>query len=377
MTVSAREWRFRLTLLLFWILPALMGTMGFVLVPSRLNPTLSLPGILAAQLLMWSLWAVHTLALWWVGDALLPWRRGARVLVVVAHLAAGAGIVTAQIFWQAFWAVRFGLAEPRGLESTWVVGLRTSGDYYVVIVCAIIVAQLGARWYAGLQAERAAAARLGEDLAQAQLRALQAQLNPHFLFNALNSVVTLIGRDAGSAQQLVVQLADLLRVTLKAGEQQEVTLAQELEVTRRYLAIEQVRFADRLTVVWPQGALPEVLVPAFALQPLVENALRHGVGQRTGAAQLRVSVDASAADSHVVIAVHDNGPGLRTPAPTRGTGTGLPNLRARLARLYGDAASLTVQDAEAGGVDAVLRLPWRRVDRASDTHTSLVGSSGR
>lgn len=374
---SRQEWRFRRTLLLFWAVPALMGTIGFVLVPSRLNPTLSVAGILLSQLLIWSLWAVHTLLLWWLGDRLLPARRGRRVVVVLAHVLAGAVIVIAQIYWQAFWSVRFHLAESRGFESTLVVGLRTSGDYAVVIVCAIIVAQLGARWYAGLQAERAAAARLGEDLAQAQLRALQAQLNPHFLFNALNSVVALIGRDAASAQQLVVQLADLLRMTLKTGEQQEVTLAQELEVTRRYLAIEQVRFADRLTVDWPAGEVPDALVPAFALQPLVENALRHGVGRVTGAARLsvRALVQAEASAPMLEITVRDNGPGPRDQARVPGTGTGLPNLRARLSRLYGAAASLSLQDASGGGAESVLRVPLRRAG-VSGTQTSRVGDSG-
>ncbi|MCA0375773.1 MAG: histidine kinase [Gemmatimonadetes bacterium] len=355
------EWRLRAWLLLFWFVPATMGTLGFVLVPSRLNPTLSVVSLFAAQVLIWSLWAVHTLVLWWVGDR-LPWRPGSRLRAGGAYLALGVVVVVVQIFWQAICGTAFGIAERRGFESTLVIGLRSNGDYFVVIYCAVVVAQLATRWYAQWQAERIEAARLGEDLAQAHLRALQAQLNPHFLFNALNSIVTLIGRDPALAQQLVVRLADLLRATLKAGELQEVPLAQELEVTRRYLDIEQVRFADRLRVVWPHDP-PAALVPAFALQPLVENALLHGIARQAGPGVIDIGarIAPAAEGDQLVLTVRDTGPGLRAPSASRGTGTGLANLRARLARLYGDASLLALHDRAEGGTEAVLRLPLRVV----------------
>jgi LytS/YehU family sensor histidine kinase len=297
----------------------------------------------------------------------------------------GVAVVVAQIFWQALWAVAFGIGEKRGFESTLVIGLRSSGDYFVVIYCAVVVAQLAVRWYTQWQTERLAAARLGEDLAQAHLRALQAQLNPHFLFNALNSIVTLIGRDPALAQTLVVRLADLLRATLKTGESQEVPLLQELEVTRRYLEIEQVRFADRLRVSWPDGEVPSALVPAFALQPLVENALLHGIARQSGPGEVAITtrVASAAGGDHLVLTVRDTGPGLRSGGTaSRGTGTGLANLRARLSRLYGDGAVLALHDRPEGGVEAVLRVPLRVPVRAvtegavvSGTHTSRVGSS--
>lgn len=354
------EPRLRLLLLGFWIVPATMGTLGFVLVPSRLNPALPVGLLFAAQLLIWSLWAVHAQLVWWVGER-LPWRPGRRLRAVAVYLLLGLVVVAVQILWQALWGVAFGIAERRSVESTLAIGLRTNGDYFVVIYCAVVVAQLAARWYGQWQAERVAAARLGADLAQAHLRTLQAQLNPHFLFNALNSIVTLIARDPGLAQQLVVRLADLLRATLRAGDAQEVPLTQELEVTRRYLDIEQVRFADRLRVQWPTE-VPDALVPAFAVQPLVENALLHGIARQRGTGEIGIDVRVlpSSAGARLELSVSDTGPGLAAGGSHTGAGTGLANLRARLARLYGDEAALTVQDRPSGGVEATLRLPLRR-----------------
>lgn len=353
------ERRFRLFLLGFWIVPALVGTLGFQLVPSRLNPDLSLGALLVSQLGMWGMWSLWSVLIWAVGDR-VPFERPHLMRAFAMHVPLGLAIVVVQILLQAELSIAFGLAQRRGLESTIVIGVRSYGDVFVVLFCAIVGAQIAFRWYANWQAQRVVAARMGEDLAQAQLRALQAQLNPHFLFNALNSVVTLIGRDPALAQRTVVRLADLLRATLRSGDAQEVPLSQELELTRRYLDIEQVRFADRLSVRWDLADDIETVVPAFALQPLVENALVHGIAQRSGAGTLVISAGRDAGD--VVLRVCDNGPGPHAPTrASNGAGVGLANLRARLERLYGDGASLTLQVRAEGGAEAVLRIPFRPV----------------
>jgi LytS/YehU family sensor histidine kinase len=206
------------------------------------------------------------------------------------------------------------------------------------------------------------AARLREDVAQANLQALRAQINPHFLFNALNSVVTLIGRDPTMAREMLVRLSELLRATLTAGDSQETTLAQELEITARYLEIEQVRFADRLTVEWSIDAgLSEWRVPAFALQPLVENALKYGLALRRDPGTVRIS--ARADDTALELTVRDDGPDApsvaSSPASRNGAGIALRNLRSRLERLYGADASLELRSRESGGTDAVVRIPRR------------------
>lgn len=353
------ERRFRLFLLIFWIVPALVGTLGFQLVPSRLNPDLSLGALLVSQLGMWGAWSVWSMVIWTVGDR-APFERGRLTRAFAIHAPLGVTIVVLQILLQAELSIAFGLAPRRGLESTIVIGVRSYGDVFVVLFCAIVGAQVAFRWYGNWQAQRVVAARISEDLAQAQLRALQAQLNPHFLFNALNSVVTLIGRDPALAQRTVVRLADLLRATLRTGDAQEVMLSQELELTRRYLEIEQVRFADRLTVQWNLAENVDAVVPAFALQPLVENALVHGIAQLSGPGVLSISTAREEQD--IVLRVCDNGPGPQVPTrSSNGAGVGLANLRARLERLYGDLASLTLQVRPEGGAEAVLRVPFRGV----------------
>ncbi len=350
------EKRFRLFLLGFWVVPALVGTLGFRLVPSRISPDIPFGVLLLAQLIIWGAWGAWSMIIWAVGDR-FPFERGRMLLAVAVHVPLGVALVTLHILVQANVAVLFGLGEPRGLESTIVIGVRSYGDIFVVIFCTIVGAQVAVRWYANWQAQRLIAARMGEDLAQAQLRALQAQLNPHFLFNALNSVVVLIGRDPPLAQRTVVRLADLLRATLRAGETQEIPLSQELEVTRRYLEIEQVRFADRLTVEWQLDEALEAAVPAFALQPLVENALLHGIAQRAEAGTLAIHAERDGDD--VVLRVCDDGPGPMAATRSNGAGVGLANLRARLERIYGDAASLRLHPRETGGAEAVLRVPFR------------------
>lgn len=355
------ERRFRLFLVAFWIAPALIGTLGFHLVPSRLNPDLSLGALLLAQLLMWGLWGFWSLVIWTVGNRVpFEWEHVGRAIAVYVPL--GVAIICVQIFVQAELSIAFGLGERRGIESTFVIGIRSYGDVYLVMLSAIIGTQVAFRWYANWQAQRLVAARMGEDLAQAQLRALQAQLNPHFLFNALNSVVTLIGREPALAQRTVVRLADLLRATLRTGDAQEVALQQELELTRRYLEIEEVRFADRLTVEWHIPDRLNAVVPAFALQPLVENALIHGIGRLSGPGVLSIHAERTGEHGeHVVLTVRDNGPGPAHAAPSQGAGVGLANLRARVERLYSGGASLTLHAREGGGAEAVLRVPFRAV----------------
>lgn len=350
------ERRVRLVLVAFWIIPALVGVLGFQLVPSRLDPNASLFTIVVSQLGMWGTWGIWTLVGWSVGER-FPIERPHLARNIGIHALVGSLIVLVQILLQSTVSAAAGLSEPRGLVSTIVIGIRSYGDTFVVLYCAIVLAHMAYRWYANWQSQRQLAAQMSEDLAQAQLRALQAQLNPHFLFNALNSVVTLIGRDPPQAQRTVVRLAELLRATLHSGSAQEIPLSQELDVTRRYLDIEQVRFADRLSVVWCLDTPFDSMVPTFALQPLVENALLHGIAPR--AAPGEIVVTTSHHDGSVVLRVSDNGVGLTNSPKTRGAGVGLENLRTRLLRLYGAAASLTLEPKPGGGTDAELRVPIR------------------
>lgn len=352
------EWALRRRLLLFWLVPAAMGTLGFQLVPSRLNPDLTLLALVAVQLAIWGAWALWTTLTWVLGDVLAqrrasPWTQG------TAYVLFGAVVILCQILIQARLGVAFGIAEARGLESTLVIGLRQYGDFSVVVYSAIVVSQLALRWYTSWQQERVQAARAAEALASARLRALQGQLQPHFLFNTLNSIVTLIGRDPAQAQTLVVRVADLLRSSLRLGDRQEIPLAQELDLTRQYLDIERIRFADRLTVHWPEAVPGDLLLPAFAVQVLVENAVRHGIARNPdpGVVALEVEVEGD----RLIVRVHDSGAaatgdgGAETDAS--GSGTSLRSLHERLHHLYGESSRLTLMPRDGGGTTAELRVP--------------------
>ncbi len=204
------------------------------------------------------------------------------------------------------------------------------------------------------------ASELAQQLATAQLSALKMQLQPHFLFNTLGAIVVLIQQQKTTeAAAMVEKLSDLLRLTLEDVEAQEVPLWRELEFLRLYLSIEQVRFEDRLKVrIVPTAALSDVLVPHMVLQPIVENAVRHGLGQSEEAVTIEVA--ATGNNGSLTLVVSDNGPGLLSPTPGH-TGIGLTNTRNRLTRLYGDSASLTVEQAATGGVQVTITLPIRNV----------------
>jgi hypothetical protein len=351
--------RLRALLIGFWLLPAAVATLGLRLVPSRLNPDLTLVEILASQLLIWLPWGFWSTLIAAVADR-VPFERGGITKAIATHLPLSALVVLAQIVVISKVAGAFGMMEPRGLESTIVIGIRQYGDLLMVVYWAVVGTHAGLRWHARWQEESVRAARLREDLATASLQALRAQLNPHFLFNALNSVVTLIGRDPAAARAMLVRLSELLRATLSAGDAQETTVAQEVALVARYLEIEEVRFADRLTVRWTLDPVTnDLLVPAFTLQPLVENALRHGLGRRQGPGV--VEILARADGSMLELTVRDGGPGPVSPVPARGgAGIALSNLRARLERLHGAAATLQLIARPDGGTDAVVRVPARR-----------------
>ena len=211
---------------------------------------------------------------------------------------------------------------------------------------------------AGLEADRA---DLTRQLADARLRALRMQLNPHFLFNALNAVSAYVERDPERAQTMLAQLGGLLRRVLDGDARAEVPLADELTLLRDYLAIQQARFGDTLSVEEDvEPAALDVPVPPLVLQPLVENAVEHGVSRLVGV-RGRIAVSArregTAGGARLVLSVADNGPGPSADRPAPGSGVGLANTRARLRTLYGDAAALRLEEGPDGGAVAVVEIP--------------------
>jgi two-component system LytT family sensor kinase len=200
-------------------------------------------------------------------------------------------------------------------------------------------------------------ARLAAQLAEARLSALRMQLNPHFLFNSLNAITVLVrDQNTRDASRMLELLSGVLRQVLQSEKRQEVTLDEELGFIERYLAIEQVRFSDRLQVRWSiEPAIRDALVPEFILQPLVENAIRHGVAKRSEAGLIEVAARES--DGDLVLSVEDNGPGYHAMSDA---GVGLTNTRLRLETLFGKTGQLQLDGAAQGGTIATVRFPLRR-----------------
>lgn len=253
-------------------------------------------------------------------------------------------------------------AMPQG-PLLWFVGwISTTLPFGFGVYFALVGIQHAMAYLAKARERETQAARLAAQLSEARLGALRMQLHPHFLFNSLNAITVLVrDGDMGSASRMLELLSEILRQVLRTEEGHETALSDELEFVKRYLAIEQVRFSDRLQVRFDvPSELSRVMVPRFLLQPLVENALRHGVGRLPGVGLLEIA--AKHDRDELVLTVQDNGPGLPVPAKPA-TGVGLANTRARLFALYGEAGGLDVTNAPGGGVIAVVRLPYHEGEK--------------
>jgi two-component sensor histidine kinase len=227
----------------------------------------------------------------------------------------------------------------------------------MMIFWAVVGVLHAVEFYRRFREREAQAMSLRAQLGESQLAALRAQLHPHFLFNALNAATTLVHRDANAADAMLTQLGDLLRHALRSDARHETSLREELELLDRYLSIMRTRFGEQLTVQRQiPAALGEALVPTFVLQPLVENALEHGVSRLEGVGC--VEIEAARDGESLVLAVRDNGTG-ESSTSRDGLGIGLANTRARLAALYGESAELRLTPRANGGMEATLRLPLR------------------
>jgi len=245
-----------------------------------------------------------------------------------------------------FWAPSFGLLM--------VGNLREYIPQDLLIYWAIIGVGAALHFYSRYRERESHAA---------QLEALRMQLNPHFLFNTLHSIAALVrSQENQAAVKMIAGLSELLRHSLENAGQQEVSLREELDFIEGYLEIQQQRFSDRLQI--ELKIAPETLsasVPNMILQPLVENAIRHGVARRQGG---RVEISAARTDGQLQIEVYNNG--ARLPAEWRlgeADGIGLSNTQARLQQVYGDVYQFEMGNAESGGVLAKLLIPWRQVAR--------------
>ena len=346
--------------------------------------------VFAWQMLGWLPWALLTPAVLWLGRR-FPLERPGLALALTVHAVACAliYIIHSAVFTVANILLSPFYSQPRPFMEMFYGRLMSQFHIDLLIYGAVLGTSYAVGYYARFREREVRATQLEARLAQAELQALKMQLHPHFLFNTLNGIAGLVrDRKNSAAVEMIAGLSDLLRYTLDGAGRQEVTLREELEFLELYLGIQQKRFPDRLRVemsVDPNAL--EALVPNLILQPLVENAIRHGVSRRAAAGT--VGVAASREGGRLRIRVYDDGPGLRRD--TNGSrahegagggvgqegsgGIGLSNTRARLRQLYGDAQSFEVSDRAAGGVEASLSLPFRR-GAAPPSGDALNESSG-
>jgi two-component system, LytTR family, sensor kinase len=313
--------------------------------------------------------AVLTPAILWLGER-FPMRRDGWRLAGAVHLAGSAGFAAAQLGLEAVISIwTDAVSFTRGQSIAGYFGVLMAVGFHTSALCYWLIIGLQSLWQAQQDARRherealelaAKASALETQVVQARLGALKMQLQPHFLFNTLNAVVSLVrARRGREAEDTLAHLSDLLRWVLDDREQQEVPLARELEYVRLYLAVERVRFADRLRI--ELRIAPEALdaaVPHLCLQPIVENAIRHGIEASTAAGEIVISADRVGAT--LLLAVEDDGPGFRNFRQP--VGIGLANTRLRLAELYGDRASLTTANALDGGAIVAITLPYRECE---------------
>lgn len=320
--------------------------------------------LFTVTLARWLPWVPATIGILFL-ERVLPLFGPRRAFAWTAHVAAVALIALAMATWVALltvWFNPFGDSPPPQFAAAWTDAFNSNALSTVVQYAIVLMIQhaIASRERDAVQA--AQVAQLNERLAQAQLNALRHQIEPHFLFNALNAISGLIreGRP-DAAVEMVIALSEFLRRTLNGLPRQEVPLHEEVEFTRQYLAIQKVRYGGRLHFdIDVPDDLGGAAVPNLILQPLVENAVVHGIAKRAAAGVIHVA--AARDDGTLILRVSNDGPPLPHKRDAIGTGIGIANVRQRLEGLYGAASSFALRDRSAGGVEASISLPLRRAE---------------
>src|ERR1044071_6127072 len=303
------------------------------------------------------LWALATPLVLWLSRRYCierhNWRRRAALHFGISILLSSALVAVHYPLFMVF--------VGRASSLTWLKTFNVillNLDKWMLIYWVMLGVSHAFSYYNSFRKGELKASELRTQLVQSQLEALKMQVHPHFLFNTLHSISALRSKDAEGARKMITRLGDFLRLTLENSGTQEVTLQQEIEFLNGYLEIERIRFQDRLTTdIRVDPDVLDVRVPNLILQPIVENAMRHAIGNSKSG---RVEIVAAPRDGVVRIEVKDNGPGMdvgRILEARSGKGLGLANTQARLFGLYGEAARFELSNDPAGGLVVALEIP--------------------
>ena len=302
----------------------------------------------------WYTFALLSIPSVWLANR-FPIERPRRATALVLHLLASVAFSLAYIVLRAALAIAL-TSDNVAFEPAFRALLVKSWHFNLLVYWVIVAVTHTFGYYRELRARELRTVELETHLTNARLQALQMQLNPHFLFNTLHAISSLMHQDVVAADRMLVRLSELLRRALDNSGTQEVTLREELEFLRSYAEIEQTRFGDRLKIelnIAPDTL--EAFVPNLVLQPLVENAIKHGIEPSARANRIEVSVERR--EKMLNLLVRDNGRGAKNGVVQ--DGVGLANTRARLQQLYGSAQTFNAANADDGGFQVNVTIPFR------------------
>ena len=334
----------------------------------------SLPFLLGLNLGYWYSWAALAPAILHLARK-APLERGSWKFALAVHIP-GVFVIT---------LLHVALTVSSQTAIVWVAGQEQRSwlqeaqrmffnnfDWEMMTYWAIVGLSHALSYHGEAQDRALRTSQLETHLVEARLQALQRQLQPHFLFNTLNTISALMHRDVNAADNMIARLSDLLRISLRNVAVQEVPLNQELDFLSKYLEIEQTRFRDRLTVVFDvQPETLDAMVPNLVLQPLVENAIKHGIGPRAAPGQIAIS--SRRLGSMLELEIRDNGVGLSAARLTDfNRGIGLGNTRSRLQHLYGSSHRFEFRQPPGGGLSVLIAIPLVEISEAVEEITEGV-----
>jgi two-component system, LytTR family, sensor kinase len=354
-----------------WTIVGLLFTVREIVVAKAHGGHVSWVIVGTIELVYWNVWAACTpLVIALAKRFPLTGPRFASHIAthtVTSFMMALLGSVTAYFLSRGLLGLLFRMTDPGALRllSTFTVSVLSMSFTGVLTYWLVVGLYQSVHFYQAAMERQTRAAQLETQLSHAELENLKSQLHPHFLFNSLHTIGVLMQEDVDAASHLLVSLGDLLRMALERREN-EITLQSELEFVSKYLEIEQTRFHDRLKVHMDVPTdLLGIYVPSLALQPLVENAIKHGISVDSAAGRLEIAAQRN--NGRVSLRVRDDGPG---PAPGSRLrfGVGLNNVQSRLKQLYGEESSLELTRGDGRGCEAIITIPLRSSHEDASPH---------
>ena len=370
---AARAIRFWLVVLAIWSLLALLSVSQTALYLAQHAAPIPWRSLAIGRMANWYTCALFLPLLFWLARhhpvERTSWQRTVPLALLVCL---GCAVAKSVVYLPVARYLGQRDASLRALLTTDTVSEFTTFGYVLGLIYAV-------EFYRRYQLRQADTARLENELTRARLDALVSQLRPHFLFNTMGAIGELIHQDPAAADQMLMLLSDLLRETLRRPGDTDIPLPDEIALVARYVDIMRVRYGSRLSVeldVAPQCL--EAVVPAFVLQPLVENAFEHGIARRSGPGRVRIAagvVGAGRSERRLVLTVEDDGLGLA--ATTSADGMGIGATRQRLMRRYADHQRLRVEPRSGGGTRATIEIPFVIARPGAMRGESISPSDGR